>query len=867
MFRKIVISILFAFAAVVFSAEEWGMESSVFFMEHKGGDFKVDVNFSHAGLKYTNKSSEVMTPAAIATLYGPDERIADEFYWYDSEGAKKALKNFNMANAAAGIWQLRITVEKRSKIRYAVNTVPEVETGIMAARCWIWYKDTLSLGERYFKVPEGNKAPLRLYMQNCTARLYSLDGKEIAMVDKGSKNIPVDAGKVYKLHISTKVPGWNWNGVGGFPIILCRTPEFAERLNASLLPSEGGDVALGVHQRAELWKKSLSREDLEVKIADLHPYRKMFLAEPDTRILFGTVGMFSIIEYLLDRQDIDVNSPTFGFAKSDLAPLSFLYALNKPYNPYYKNKALLNRITLGYFDKMTRRRPIRENGTLYETDSNYAGADGMLMVPECLAFMLMKDDLDPDAKEIWHQLLDYPARRFFCDRVSCENQSAHWPVKQYLLYMATGKELYRILAENYVRDMQNIEYDSFLRTGYLQEAYGPDATYNGISTSLLAFYWHFSKDPNVLKLLDRVYTLLNHTVAPEPGGRVYGASGFSHRTMGGWYIRQYGGGTRLMAGELDSAACWHRNEKPASLTGHELDFLIKWCSGSAKKYFATNDGYASNFSFAPFASIWFTFPKIRVRSGAIFPAEEKENFSRAFNNEFYFMRRSGYYAGAYTGRTSGKSGVWIKNSAMSSAWKEKNGVFVMTSGGRPIFSPLQGLQLFWTPEYGMLLTSMNWNLYTHWNARLEDDKGVDWPGYPDTVHEYDENGKVLVIKGKMRTCGAAIERRIEFAEDLLAVDVKCGETGGRNMIEQLPYVVKPGCIVEFKVSGAWKASPEGKVSSIRWSNGSGASVEAVFDKERTVRTGKVFEDQGVRIGTLEIVSDGSISYKLSSSAR
>ena len=92
----------------------------------------------------------------------------------------------------------------------------------------------------------------------------------------------------------------------------------------------------------------------------------------------------------------------------------------------------------------------------------------------------------------------------------------------------------------------------------------------------------------------------------------------------------------------------------------------------------------------------FRYPSVPIK-GAILPASGDKPFFRNFNDEFLAVREPAYYFFAYTGKTSGE---WVKgrrrmepdNPSSNNKWNE-----------------IQGAQLFWTPQYGSLFTSMNWN--------------------------------------------------------------------------------------------------------------------------------------------------------------
>jgi hypothetical protein len=848
------------------------LESAVFYLPHSGGSLTINIAASHPPMPPVNTRGNGVVPSLMATIYNPEEKVVKDFYWRDEEEKLSTEFLFQQDDAEKGVWQVRLSAPEMAKMSYQLSTNPHIEAAVMPSRCRIWHRDTLNFPDSYFMVPADNTEKLDILINNATLDLFDSRETQILTINKGIGQIALNPGEIYRMKLSTKSPNWNWCGLGGFPVILCKTAQLAKELNASRIKlADGRLVALGFQKRIEEWKTRLRKEDLQ-----LAPYSGEELTHPGLRefgaVLFDYTGPFASAAFLLSIQDIDPDSPLFGSAPHDLGLLSFLHAFNHPGNPYYKNKALLNRLTLFYLDSfvrekhpMKRKFRICENGTISDIHSNYAGADGMRMVPETVAFFLLADDLDAETRELWGEALGYPLRRFFSDRVTCENQSIHWPLKLYMFGKTTGTPLFEQLAENFIKDVANPNLNFHVQTGYLQEAYGPDASYTGLATAMLAFFWRFSKNQQTLQLLDKIYTLMNHTVAPEPDGVIYGSSGFSHRTRAGWNAKQYGGGTRLMAAELDSAACWHRKPEKLALTETEFAKKLRWIDHSSIEFFRENPKYFV-YGFEVFGRIWYTFPPIPIRQGAQFPVESAASFDRCFNQQFFFTRRPGYYLTAYTGKTSWKTTHWINRTPESALelWKEKDGVF--TIDGQDTFSPLPGLQLFWTPGYGTSLISMNWVMQTHWNTRINlADGTADWPDYWSTMADANPSGGLARIRQSFRKSSAILNRALTYDDNRLTIETEVLEVpAGAEVIEQLPYVLKPGTTIEFHSEGKWSHVPTGSVDAIRWQNSGKAGTMLQFSEPVTVRPGKTFADSRVKITTMDAIApNGKLKYTLS----
>lgn len=843
----------------------WTLQGSIFFLEHTGGDLSFECQATHPNRTFTEKTRCGTTPAILVTLYTPEEHIYQDFYWRDENNELAHSFKCTIPSAAKGVWQIRVSMDEQSKFTYKFNTSPSKINAVMPARCWLWHQEGGKLDNTYFLVPPNAKDDLKINAFNCTIELFDTEGKNVAKVDNVTQNVKLERGKIYNYRNSTKQESWNWSGYLGYPVIFCENADVAEKLNASLIKMDDGQyVPLAVSKRILEWKKTLKPEDFAVPEVDLMQFKEAFLADEQSKCLLEPIGPMASAPYLIANQDLNPASPKFGSAPCDIGALAFLYSLDKPYNPYYKCQGLLNRVALYYLDSATRSRPIHENGTLFETSSNYAGADGMLQIQECSAYALLANALPDNVKEMWTEILGYPCRRFFSDRVSCENQSAHWPAKLFLYAQGSQNKIFTQMATDYIRNLSDTTKDCFIRTGYFQEAYGPDGSYIGITACVLAYYTVISHDPEAYKLMDRIYTFMNHTVAPEPkDGKIYGASGFAHRTPGAWCIRQYGGGSRMIADKLDSAACWHQNNTNAPWNDDTITKKITWIQRNALTYYKNQPDYASVYAFGPYAHIWYNFPFVLVKKGAVLPVIASENFDRNFNDEFYYFRRPSYYSGAYALGTATPNTSWNNDKIYGGTWTEKNSI--MMHGSASGFSPLQGPQLFWTPKYGMSLVSMNWNIYTQWNAWLKSEgKPKTWPDYFTVQSKYDNTTKTLTISHKFRKSQASVERKLQFGDTALKVSVSVsGDLSGATLVEQLPYVNKTGIRVEFRVNGTWQSEPAEQTSAIRWGNENNDTVTLTFATPIAVRKSITSESQNVQIASLEAeTTETKIEYTL-----
>ena len=104
--------------AAEFYSHAWNLQAAVFFLEHTGGDLHFQCRLAHPREKYTERTGSGTTPAALLTLYTPDEHIYKDFYWRDSKGELATTFSCIVRNAQPGIWQIRVANDERTKCSF-----------------------------------------------------------------------------------------------------------------------------------------------------------------------------------------------------------------------------------------------------------------------------------------------------------------------------------------------------------------------------------------------------------------------------------------------------------------------------------------------------------------------------------------------------------------------------------------------------------------------------------------------------------------------------------------------------------------------------------------------------------------------------
>jgi len=630
------------------------------------------------------------------------------------------------------------------------------------------------------------------------------------------------------------------------PTILCPDEATARNIRGSAEFLPDGTQVWHKFQK-EMWKqmRAISPADLEVQPdKSFVPLLDELLKEPVRNAeLFHNYGALRHIRYTLENQNLDPKSIWYGsiynwrkyeqegvrwdrwssfpdFAMSRVGSpnnLAAAYAVPARVNPYGGDNNLLNRVILAAFADLLRIH--EDDSTKNGTDSDmdpYASMTGFPMNQNyAFPYGLCARDVSPELRALWTEGYRHAVVRYPFYRVSCENQSAHWLVTYYVLHhVGDAKAGYERLAHDYCVMMCDPELNAFMKTGYQEEAYGPDCTYQGLTCSEIAQYHAWSGDEAAKEGLRRIYEFFNHTVAPEPNGQVWGAGNFSHRTQFGWNHPQYGAGRLLMAGALPEAGLWRHDadptdeqniarataciqaevNRPYDVGLYEAGTLMGGFSGAIY-----TGGYSN----------WNNYPQSVDKSGVL-PVVREEQFTRNINDEFFAIRRPAYYALVYVGHTAPE---WVKSRI---SFKPKQ--YWPRTGG--------GLSLLWTPKYGSGIVSMNYTAYMNHQvlAELGEEK-VSWPDYWSVSHKWDEQAGVLTVNSRMFDLPISIARTHRFLDEGVKEEltVTCDEdVSVKGLFEQIPVLKsKPGFELqvigtEEACTGVWTGDDNGQGCLIKF---------------------------------------------------
>lgn len=809
-------------------------DAMTFYIIHEGGALEANLEIKAPSTKVEIGFGRRRRLAVLARFYNNRQQAVDKKYiLLEEDDDPHQTITFSSEDARAGIYQLRYTTIGRRRVKIKLSTTPSVSFGIQprSARLTATARDQFK--EIFLYVPR-DAGSFNPRINNGSGRIFHPNSRKVLdFTEDDSPDIDIrNGGNVWRMELDLIPARKSWfRQKGDFDAILCPDQETAEKLRSGM--SAAADGTRFPHRFQVYmyeWINALEPEDIAIEsLPGVKEFEDVLTAEAEkNRRLFGHWGVFSYLPYLLTAQTLD--NP-MGNASTSLA-LAVAYSLDETFNPFYENGKVLTRLLLSEFDRYL---DLRQNDTTSDGSGLFGIRDGV--EGDRSAFALAAPSLENERLgKLWLQGARRHVERYALHRSSVENQSAHVPVNLYALYKGSGNELYKQLAEDWIDDFLNEQLNPPLQTGYLMEGYGPDATYQGITTSMLAWYFHWTGDEEVKEALDKIYTLFNHTVAPEPGGEILGASNFCHRTPGSWVERQYGGGTLSMAAHLESAALWHQDIEPQSdnnrqqAAGHILNDLERyWYSGNRKPRREPS-------SYRFFTRYRF-FPDEIIRDAAL-PVSKSGDFIRTFGNEFIAIRRPGYYALVYVGKPDPDVERIRQHDTPLSVQRRTGG----------------GLSMFWTPAFGSAVLSKNWHAYANHMIRADfgaDGEMVDWPDYYTLKHEFNEDSGTLITTSDMTEVPAKITRKHTFEQDRIIQDIQVEFNENvrlRRLVEQIPIPVtdkledrKGNLLISSRVKGNWQQGIGGnEVEALRLTNRTtDAEVNILLAKPMPVRLAPV----------------------------
>ncbi|MDH7571616.1 MAG: hypothetical protein QHJ73_18720, partial [Armatimonadota bacterium] len=440
-------------------------DSLAFFIVHHGGPLLVELHVNRPTRELKDQGGVRFPHAVFWQLYDADERLAArDYHRFTGEETGKVFR-VQLPDAPAGVYQLRYAKSPANEITVDLRCEPPASFGVMPCRARLHEGRKNQFRSAWVYVPPGEHR-VRLNAYAATLRLLGRDGRPMA---RAPGELRVRGEALYRVeatfdHAASAV------GISGVPPILCPDEATARRIGGSVERAPDGRLLAHRFQvRMWEWMHRLTPADLAAVPKPLLPLESFWLQDPRNAGLLGPGGPFNHVPRILRDQNLDPNSEDYGLG-TNTSWLGPVYAIDAPFNPYRRDRAILNRLLLQEFARFL---SLSENGTFVADDWNdYSGTDGLSYGERAYLFGSVAPLIDPDLRQLWFDGVSRLPHRWAFDRVSCENQTASFMLIQWMLGQGSGDDLYRTLAADFAAAFYDPHLNSFMKTGYHQERYG-----------------------------------------------------------------------------------------------------------------------------------------------------------------------------------------------------------------------------------------------------------------------------------------------------------------------------------------------------------------------------------------------------------
>ncbi len=791
---------------------------------------------------------EYVPASTLAAIHPPEGvTLADREAW---DGAPQRVLEAELALEQPGVHQVRL-------VDWTDGLVMSVE--VPDGMPWGWSAQNGAFRaweggprEMYAWVPP-HAEQLRIKGGPVTVR----DGGEVlAEADSDVTTIPVRETEVvwrFQLADTTRMYA------ADFPLILCPTPGAAEAIEASVIVLEDGTVVCHEFQRriARLLPEVIARTgDTEALITPLATRRDQWLADP----MRNSVLMESYlptIEHWLRSQNLDPQSHWSGSLEGwqeridrpapenrwdRLRGIDGLYAgasthygsgardlalaalRDDPPNVYYGREELLYRAAAAALRDLM----VVGEDEIWPGVASFDPYPGMM--PFALGqktlpvYGLVAPQMPEEIRDVWTDAVRRLVERSYADDlVTCRNQSSHNLVVFQAFANGSGDDTWRELTRLYARRWMDGQDPS----GYHMERIGPDASYIGMTHWHEAVFYEMGGDPAILDSVRRSYELFNHTVGPEPDGRMLGGFNFNHRVAEGFYGEQWSGARGILHDDLPEVGIWADpppTEEDIARARERIEAFL--ADPQMPRY--------------PSITTWRYLAWAEPDRSGRFPCEE-EPFWRVYDDEWLFVKRETYYTYLYLGKPAEEYYVADRVDFREPYPDDGESTGADLAGMKRI-TPFVGggLSGFWTGDYGHSLMATNWAPTTHHGVIATDADGLRWwEDYHAHEHALDPAAATATITGRVEGYPIAYQRHYRFGDLELTVELTL------NAEEDVTLERLVECVPIAR--GGWKAR--------------GATLEAAGATEGDVRADRfrVVDDRGV--GT-EFILDGERDLRL-----
>lgn len=715
------------------------------------------------------------------------------------------LAELDLKLNAPGVWQLRVSSGSGNSIARILASQPlkygvSFQNGTFSP----WDK---TLKEAYLYIPPHAR---KLILRGGPVQIFDENGKELTTpvnATTAPKEAYNYAAKPLEIPVAQTGVVWkfvfpdpaNWSlRLFGLPAILCPDAQTANEIKGSIEILPDGTTVCHKFQREVMrllpgiLAKAGSSEEL---LGKLFSRKEEWLKTPQrNQHLLGPYSIWPVAAEALKEQNIDPASHWAGSVKAwktlqdKPAPdnrwdnylstpgtwaglsagvsygeaLAEIWATDAPFNALYQNEALLYRATAVAFADLL---DIGEDEAFRGVEADLDSYPGFMAFaisrknfPE---FSLLAAALPPEIRAVWTDGLRRVVDRHYPDGlVTCRNQSSHYLVGWQQFALGSGDPRYQDLSVRYAQ--RYIEGQA--PGGYGIESAGPDASYTGMQHWHMALAQRLSDNPQLLEAIRRSYNFYNHTVAPEPDGKIVGGFNFGHRIGNSFSHEQWGGARGILDDRLPEVALWRQYSGKTTLEQATRTIEQTFAKGLPQPASPITD------------SVHFRYWTDKPLSGGQLPAMSGKDFIHEIGGELIGVKRPGYYVAIFVGKPApvphyvmGKENIRHPRPDAD----ENNGA---TPPGRSKYNtPFLGggLTLFWSPAYGSAFAATNWSPYTHHGLiAVKPDHTRWWEDYFATSYKLDQTAGTLAVSGKIEGLPLRYVRHYSFLPDRLAVRVE-----------------------------------------------------------------------------------------------
>jgi hypothetical protein len=798
-----------------------------------------------------------------------------------------AAKTFAIRAGKPGIYQVIccgcydhwLGIEVSRGLKHGVLGHPDMlyGTGDQFAASYLYIPRTADSVEFWLIEPDGPRQrclTVRDEAGKPLGQLTALGGKNEITVPVTQKdtvwNLEISKGGDYLLKVR-HVPG-----------ILCPDPETARAIHAYTFELPNGKIVF-----SQLQRRAYEYLNRTIKPSDLLRPLPQFNAEEfvssvpldQVELLFGqsympAQGLYDVLNSLngLVRKlgpNATMKDLTNQFGTHFILDnLALFYSEFPRGNPCFGNPDILRATIFGYLCVLFEYGP----ADVYRHDEMaYTGLHSQgfyLLWKAAQGLWMLKGALPPEARELLTEGVRRSADRLatVSDIELClTNMYSSIPSGLYFAYLATGDERYRNLSLRHAYRLIDATYGPHYGqapAGYYREHFALDAGYNSMTSYQLGMLYHLGKDERILESLRRDWRFIVHQVLREPDGSRIGPSDFASRTPSAFVDHQWGSPVRWVQHLIPEAGAFAGGEASGTDDAKRRASLVQSISNFNKWSESRELNSVARSWVGAYATCLWRVVRQPPQPGVL-PIDEEQPFSRSFGDEFFCVKRPGYY-------------VIV------------NAVQPVPSWMNPLFGGYLGftggaISAFRTPQHGTCLLGRMPNAYgvpfdawqTQWFVNtivgVREDGRVFTTGVSVPSNRFDVASGQLEVSGECRGAPILYKRTFDFADDRVRVRVSLRNSGrvrhvwmgmGRHQGEKVrefhevfPYLEK-GAVGFFKSDGTPIQPGEGKVNqvqAVQFASEQG-SVYLIFSRpfDLTLHSGACDVGRGKKVRTLSI---------------